>query len=484
MIHPPITFTVRKAMIGLAMGSLLAAVCGSAAAAERPNFLIIMADDCTYNDLPIYGGQNARTPHIDALAKRGLTFDQAYVASAMCQPCRAELFTGQYPLTNGCAWNHSASRGTTKSLPQLLRPLGYRVGIAGKVHVQPKVAFPFDRVGGFDANCVRSPTQRHSCVDIEQFMHRGSESLFCLTIALVEPHIPWVMGDASAYPPEKHRLPPNLADTPETRKHFSDYLAEITYMDGQVGEILQTLERSGQAENTVVLFTSEQGSQFPGCKWTNWNTGLHTALICVWPGRITPDRRTEALVQYADIAPTLMDLAGGERSPTFDGTSFADVLTDESDSHREFAYAMHNNLPEGPRYPIRSITDGQMRYIRNLAPDELYVEHHLMGGGKLNNPYWATWMGVHPIGGRKTYDLIKRYMMRPAEHLYATSEDPYEMINLGDDPKHAEIKRRLRIELDRWMKDQADPGGAVDTIGALQAARRDRHLHGSVRSHP
>lgn len=84
-----------------------------------------MADDCTYNDLPLYGGQNAKTPNIDALAARGLTFNQAYLASAMCQPCRAELFTGQYPLTNGCSWNHSASRPDTKSLPHLLKPLGY-----------------------------------------------------------------------------------------------------------------------------------------------------------------------------------------------------------------------------------------------------------------------------------------------------------------------------------------------------------------------
>ena len=468
---------IRHCVILLAM--LTATL--SARTAERPNFLIIMADDCTYNDLPIYGGQNAKTPNIDALAKRGLTFDQAYVASAMCQPCRAELFTGQYPLTNGCAWNHSASRSSTKSLPHLLRPLGYRVGIAGKIHVQPKQAFPFDRVRGFDSNCVRDPTQPHSCVDIEQYMSQGAESPFCLTVALVEPHIPWVMGDPSRYPPAELRLPSNLADTPETRKHFSSYLAEITYMDGQVGEILRSLERSGQSRNTVVMFTSEQGSQFPGCKWTNWNTGLHTALICVWPNRITGNRRTRALVQYADIAPTLLDIAGAGPSPTFDGTSFAGVLRAETESHREFAYAMHNNLPEGPRYPIRSVTDGNFRYIRNLAPDELYIEHHLMGGGKLNNPYWATWMGVAPLGGRQTYKLIKRYMKRPAEQFYATAEDPYEMTDLAGSPTHDAAKQRLRTALDLWMKQQSDPGGPVDTVQALEAARQNRHLHGEPR---
>ena len=86
-------------------------------AAERPNVLIIMADDCTYNDLPLYGGKNAQTPNIDRLASEGLTFRRAYLSEAMCQPCRAELFSGQYPMRNGCAWNHAASRSTTESIP-------------------------------------------------------------------------------------------------------------------------------------------------------------------------------------------------------------------------------------------------------------------------------------------------------------------------------------------------------------------------------
>ena len=268
-------------------------------AQEKPNVLIIMADDCTYNDLPLYGGQNAKTPNIDGLSTQGLTFNQAYLSSAMCQPCRAELFSGQYPLHNGCAYNHSSSRPTTLSLPQYLKPLGYRVGISGKVHVLPKQAFPFERVDGFDPNCVRNPTQEHSLEGIEEFMSREEKEPFCLVVALVEPHLPWVMGDPSQYPPQQLKLPPNIADTKVTREYFSRYLAEITYMDSQVGDILKTLAKTGQRDETLVLFTSEQGSQFPGCKWTNWNTGVHTALIASWPGQIPAGGRTDALVQYA-----------------------------------------------------------------------------------------------------------------------------------------------------------------------------------------
>ncbi len=454
----------------------------SAVGQTTPNILCIMADDCTFNELPIYGGRNAITPNIDRMARDGLVFDHAYLTSAMCQPCRAELYTGQYPLTNGCAWNHSASRPETKSLPHYLKPLGYRVGIAGKVHVKPPHAFPFDSVAGFDGNCVNDPTREHELAGIRDYMDVAKHgSPFCLVVALVEPHVPWVMGDKTQYPPDKLKLPPNIADTQLTRKHFSDYLAEITYMDGQVGQILEALAQSGAQDDTVVIFTSEQGSQFPGCKWTNWNTGLHTGMIIQWPGKIAAGKRTDAIVQYTDVAPTLMDLAGGKPQSAFDGSSFASVLYGKANQHRPFAFGMHNNLPEGPSYPIRSVTDGRFRYIRNLMPDEIYIEKHLMGGGRLNNPYWATWVGADPIRQKKVYELVKRYLRRPADQLYHTQKDPYELEDLGNQPQYSATKAMLNNALDQWMKQQKDPGAAVDTPAALQAARRGKHLHGQAR---
>ncbi len=469
--------------VGLAAASAVRggafAATAEAAPPKKPNFLIIMADDCTHNDLSVYGGQNAKTPNIDRLASEGLVFNRAYLASAMCQPCRAELYTGQYPMRNGCAWNHSASRPDTRSIPHYLKPLGYRVGLAGKVHVKPDKAFPFEKVGGFDGNCVRNPTRPHDTQHIRRFM--SGNDPFCLAIALVEPHVPWVMGDESKYDPKKVKLPPNIADTPRTREDFARYLAEITYMDGQVGEILETLEQSGKADDTIVLFTSEQGSQFPGCKWTNWDTGLHTALIARRPGKAAGGQRTDALVQYADILPTLIDAAGGRAAErAFDGTSFLPVLLGRKSTHRKYVYGMHNNIPEGPAYPIRTISDGRYRYIRNLTPDEIYIEKHLMGWtgtGRLNNPYWTTWVR-QAWREPHIYDMVKRYMHRPPEQLYNTLEDPYELKNLADDPALSEVKARLSAELDRWMRSQGDPGVPQDTHEAHQAARRGKHMYG------
>jgi len=455
--------------------TLFGTVASAVSAADRPNVLIIMADDCTYNDLPVYGGKNAFTPNIDRLAKEGLVFDRAYLAMSMCQPCRAELYTGLFPMRNGCCWNHSASRPGVQSLPHHLGRLGYRVGLAGKVHVTPQDVFPFESVPGFTPNCTAEPTPPHSLDGVREFMTRKKDQPFCLVVALVEPHVPWVMGDRSRYPVKKLQLPPHIADTPKTREDFAAYLAEITYMDSQVGEILSGLDEVGLRDNTLVLFTSEQGSQFPGCKWTNWDLGVHTGFIARWPGHVPAGRRTPAIVEYVDVVPTLIELAGGQVAEMghFDGTSFVQVLLGQKDTHRSYAYFAHNNFPEGPPYPIRSITDGRWHYIRNLTPQEMYIEKHLMGmlgGSAPHNAYWPTWI-AHSWNKPPIYRLVKRYVMRPAEELYDTTEDPYEMTNLADRPDLADTKARLSRELDRWLAEQKDPGIPLDTPEAHQAMK-------------
>ncbi len=436
---------------------------------DRPNILMIVADDCTFSDLPIHGGENVKTPHIDALAREGLVFQRAYVSMAMCSPSRSELYTGLLPLRNGCAWNHGNSRPGTRSIPHHLRDLGYRVGITGKTHIQPAEVFPFEVVPGFDENCVRNPTLPHDLDGVRKFITGRGDEPFCLVVALTEPHAPWVMGDASAYPPRSLKLPPYLADTPRTRQDFSSYLAEITYMDSQVGDLLDLLDSKELAAETLVLFTSEQGAQFPGNKWTNWDSGLHTSMVVRWPGITAAGRRSDALVQFADVLPTFIEIAGGKPDPAaFDGTSCAAVLRGESDRHRDYAYGMHSNYPEGPAYPIRSITDGEWRYIRNLTPDRLYIEKHLMGRTE-HNAYWGTWL-YHAGENDHARHLIERFLTRPAEHLYHTSKDPFEMTNLAEDPAHAETKARLTAALDRHLADQRDPGASVDSREAFKAS--------------
>lgn len=441
---------------------------------RAPNVLLIISDDVTYNDLPLYGGANIETPNLDRLASEGLVFDQAYLAMAMCNPCRTELYTGLYPFRNGSAWNHSAARPGTRSVVHHLGELGYRVGLSGKKHVEPAESFPFEDVPGVPNPREKTPQPDFDTAKIEQFMKRDPGQPFFLVTAFHEAHAPWTVGRPDLIDKDELVLPRNFADTPETRRHYTDYLAEIVVLDWEIGRLLDALEASGQADDTIVIFTSEQGSAYPGNKWTNWNTGVHTALVVRWPGVIGPGRRTSALVQYADVVPTLVAIAGGEADERFDGGSFLPVLRGEATRHRDYAYFLHNNVPEGPPYPIRAITDGEWRYIQNLHPDRLFFEKHMMGGFRADH-YWPSWLrvtgpwGDEPIHERAV-DLLNRFLSRPAEQLYHTAEDPFEMRDRMGDLDLRDVRDRLAAELGRWMHEQGDPGAALDTEEQWRAA--------------
>ena len=440
----------------------------------QPNIVVIIADDVTYNDLPIYGGPNVNTPGIDAMAAQGTVFTNAYLSMAMCNPCRTELYTGQYPARNGSCWNHSRARPGTRSIVHHMRGLGYRVGLAGKKHVGPPDSFPFDDVPGLTSGCCEEVTEFDSA-GMRAFIERDPSQPFCLVVGLVEAHCPWTMGDPSRFNPDALQLPPYMADTPETRRDYAKYLAEVEVLDERVNGTLEAVESSGCAEDTLVIFTSEQGSQFPGCKWTNWNTGIHTGFVVRWPGRVPAGRQADALIQYADVVPTLIDAAGGDpRCMDLDGSSFLSVLRGETDRHREYAYCLHNNIPEGPPYPIRAVTDGTYHYIRNLKPESLYIEKHLMGPSKWHD-YWSSWLFCSTFDER-TERCIQRYMRRPPEQLYLIPDDPFEMTNLAEDPVHAEAKQRLSNELDRWIQSQGDPGAQLDTEAQWQASKEGRHF--------
>ena len=156
-----------------------------------------------------------------------------------------------------------------------------------------------------------------------------------------------------------------------------------------------------------------------------------------------------------------------------------------SDSHRDYVYGMHNNVPEGPSYPIRTVSDGTYRYIRNLRPENLYIEKHLMGhpaatrpaDGNIARRYWDSWIW-NSWEDDRTRELVERYLRRPAEELYHTADDPYELENLAGSMATREKQRKLSAELDRWMAEQGDPGVEQDTRKSLQAARRGEHRFG------
>ena len=215
---------------------------------ERPNIVIIIADDLTWRDVGAYGNSDVHTPNIDRLAEEGLLFTRAFTAAPMCSPSRMNLYTGLYPVRSGAYPNHSYVKGGVKSIFHYLRELGYRVGLTGKEHVAPRKAFPYEYLGDMDFGRVRD------------FVQRNREQPFFLVVASHQPHVPWNKGNPGKYDPKKLKLPPYFVDTPATRRKLAEYYAEIEYLDGEVGRTMQILKGAGEADSTLVLFTTEQGA--------------------------------------------------------------------------------------------------------------------------------------------------------------------------------------------------------------------------------
>jgi uncharacterized sulfatase len=238
--------------------SLGAALRGQAA---RPNIILVLADDLTWNACQPYGSKDVRTPALAQLAREGVCFDRMFTATAMCAPTRQQLYTGMYPVRNGAYPNHSRIYDGVRTLPSYFRELGYRVGLAGKRHFGPPQSYPFELVGTQLADPDPNDLQA-----ISDFIRQDSSRPFFLVFASHQPHVPWNKGDPSSYPPDRLTVPRYLADTPETRSFLSSYYAEVTYFDRQVDALIAVLDRFGAGGNTMVIVTSEQGSQHPFCK--------------------------------------------------------------------------------------------------------------------------------------------------------------------------------------------------------------------------
>ncbi len=448
---------------------LLVLAFAAAGAADKPNIIFILADDLASYELGCYGGRNVRTPNIDRLASEGMRFTAAFASEAMCVPIRSSLYTGLFPARHGACRNQTAVKPDTRSVPHCLEPLGYRVGLTGKVHVKPKKAFPFVDVPGFEPNCV-AETANYDVAGIRDFMARDPKQPFCLFVCSTLPHVPWTVGDASHFPPDKLLLSPIMIDTPDMRTAFSKYCAEVKALDQQVGDVLKIVK-----DDTLVFFGGEQGPQFPGAKWTLFAPGVASAMIARWPGRIKAGTVSDAIVEYEDVLPTMIEAAGGEPSSSLDGRSFLGVLTGKKTEHRDFAFGIHNNIPEGRPYPIRSIRSRQHKLILNLTPENQYHEKHMMDIDREN--YWKSLVEAAKHDA-KAAGLLNRFLKRPAVELYDVANDPWEMNNLADKPELAGVRRDLEDRLRRWMKEQGDPGAALDKLNILHIHADDHRPDG------
>ncbi len=244
---------------------------------DRPNMVFMLADDLTRFDIGCYGSLDSKTPTLDKLAESGMKFTRCYQAAPMCSPTRHNIYTGIYPTRTGAYPNHTFANPGTKSIVHYLKPLGYRIALSGKTHIAPVEVFPFEYLG-------KKKNPEFELVDSFLLEVKENNEPFCLFLTSNEPHTPWDKGDISQFDKDKVILPPYFVDNDETREDFCRYLAEVNYLDGQVKQALDLLEKHGMTENTVFIFASEQGNSFPFAKWTCYNTGLGSAIDCKMAG--------------------------------------------------------------------------------------------------------------------------------------------------------------------------------------------------------
>ncbi|MDR2473746.1 MAG: sulfatase [Tannerella sp.] len=427
-------------------------------AADKTDVVVIMADDLATNEIGCYGGRNISTPNIDRLAAEGIRFTNNYASCTMSVPIRASLYTGLYPARHGSFQNHKTSFANIKSITSYLPDVGYRVGRTGKRHTTPHKVYQFEEIPGFEVDCVY-PSANYTTAGIRDFI-TSSEQPYCLFVCSTNPHVPWTEGDRTKIDPDKIVLPPNFVDNSETRRLYRDFLAEITALDEQVGAVLKMLEETGRLDKTLVIFLGEQGPQFPFGKWTCYAFGQHSALIARYPAKIKANTVSDAIVQYEDITPTIIDLAGGTPIANIDGRSFLPVLYGQAKEHRQWAYGIHNNIPEGTAYPIRSIQDKRFKLILNLTPDVPYFEKHMMDV-KNKEQVWASWT-ASSARDNVSGDIVNRFVHRPAVELYDLETDPWELHNLAADNRYAARITEMKAELLKWMEQQKDRGAEMD----------------------
>lgn len=427
------------------LSMLLPLLIAGSASAATPHLVIFLADDLGGLDTTVYGSTAVRTPNLERLAAMGMTFDNAFVASPACAPSRAALLTGLMPARNGAQANHTYPKAGVGFLTAALKRMGYEIASFGKVaHGADKPEYGFDHYSQPRVNLADHVT--------EYLAQRRSDAPLCLLVGDRRPHVPWTAENL--YDSDEADLPPYFIDSDETREHRARYFSDITGLDEEVGKIMD-IARKRLGENFIFVFSSDHGGQWPFGKWNLYEAGIRVPLIVAWQGKIEPRTRTEAMVSWVDILPTLIDLAGGKAPADTDGRSFAGVLTEQTPHHRSEIFTTHSGDGVFNVYPIRSIRTKRFKYILNLLPDHYHTNHSDILRKDGAGAYWDSWDRAAEIDPRAA-EIVRRYYVRPAEELYDLQTDALEQNNLAAHPDYEKQRQELRAKLERWMESRQD----------------------------
>jgi N-sulfoglucosamine sulfohydrolase len=407
----------------------------AAAGRSRPNFVFLISDDQSYSGASCDGNPAVHTPNIDRLAREGLRFERGFAPSPSCSPSRSAILTGESPHETGTSRFRSPMPPAQKTTLEYLKEANYYTAAFKKVHQGTEFWNRWDFKG------LHKPIHTF-------FQARPKDRPFYLHIGYHDPHRPYLPGER--YPEKNPRssikVPDFLPDTPAVRKDISHYYEAIERLDVKVGHLLALLENYGLVENTLVIFTSDQGKAFPGAKGTLYDPGLHIPLIARWPGKIKPGRVSSDLVSLVDLAPTWLQAAGVPVPKSMDGKSFLPLLLGRNFKPREAVYAernFHTHLDL-----IRCVRTTRYKLIQNYLPEIPYLPLSDIARS-------PSWRSIENLAhqGKLSPKLVQRYFKtpRPREEFYDLQNDPSEMNNLAKDPKFKAELLHLRGLLSRWM---------------------------------
>jgi N-sulfoglucosamine sulfohydrolase len=445
----------------LGLAALLASA-PSVSAADKPrrNVVLLIADDLGL-EVGCYGDRGARTPNLDALAKRGVRFSHAFAAVSSCSPSRSVIYTGLHTHTSGqyglAHEEHNFhTRGGVRSLPSYLRVARYRTGIIGKTHIVPRSVYDFDEeIQATGRNGAEMAKQARAFIDA------SGDKEFCLVMGYTDPHRAGKrFTNEKKHPgikevtfdPKDVTVPPFLPDQPDVRADLAEYYQAVNRLDQGVGHLLDVLKTTGRDKDTLVIFLSDNGIPFPGAKTTLYDSGIHLPLIVYHPGQKKAGLVNRAMASWVDILPTILDWAGLKPPARLPGRSLLPILEEDNPQGWDEVYASHTFHEVTMYYPQRMCRTRKYKYIRNLA--------HQLTYPLASDLYDSlTWQSILKRGGKGMMGKrsVAQFLHRPAEELYDVEKDPAETHNLAGDAAHARTLAALRKKVREWQEKTKDP---------------------------
>ena len=395
---------------------------------KTPNKVFYLSDDQDLLDYGVYGNPNVQTSNADLLASEGMKFSNFYTGQAICAPSRSQIFTGMYPVKNGCMANHIGVKPDIKSITSLLKESGYEVVLAGKSHVKPNKVFDwtyyFPKVNN-----------RHLPLEqIEDYLKNVNKP-FCLIIASDYPHGPY--PQTSNYSKaDIFKLP---YDPSYIGNHKPGYYQNIQDDNDQLGQVLNMVDNYGLRENTMFIYASDHGLSG---KWSLKEQGLRVPFIIRWPGKIKPNTTSETLLTLVDVLPTMLEVSNTEIPSEIDGKSFLETLNGSKMKIHDYIFGVstRQNIRECKIFPSRMIRGNRYKLIRNFNSVEV-VDSNL---------------GDNPVINEFAKIGAESFPNVPYEELYDLEKDPFQKVNLINNPKYKKIRNRLSVALENWMKSQED----------------------------